>query len=1119
MDNNKKNESATTTTAEQKNNLGYLLQQQQQDSDKKQQQAIVDKESCGEYILIDIIGKGGFGVVYKSLHKTKGHFAAIKKIRITKKKKKNEQNDSQSSLMVEINLLKVLQHHNIVQYYDHIPTNSHSYIIMEFIENGSLEKMIKRHGLLPESLVNTPYWMAPEVITMQGISTACDVWSLGCTIIELLTGTPPYFGLAPAAALYKIVQEDHPPIPQGISGALKDFLLQCFKKDENMRSSARQLLSHPWIKSIQLKNSENQVIKNARMEILSYNAQLQEASVVHQNQQQQNDPTRPRSGKAGPIPIPANNNSSNANIGAGISGSQSPRGASPRGSTLKNSLQQSDPTKQQPHLQQQQSKEKINSLLSKYSEKDSDSDMDIGTGLSSLKLGGGSRLLGNKQFKPKLNKFMEREDDDVNFDDFIVPDGSTTTKLINVKNDKKEWNDEFVNFSDDEDDDKSSESGSGLNLVGGGNNNKSNNNNNNKIKKDGNNQNTDMKLKVKEFSEEWDSEIEDTFDSIALTESTNQRTLNIHDKYKEQVTKTIVDLISMVVPSQSEDILVKTVDKLTDLFQTYPDERRLLISNGEGGVYFRLPIISILEILESPNNPPVLCLLKLINQAIHRDRDVQETICLMNGIPIITNFANKQYPELVREEVSRFVLQLCSFSTSSLNMFIAGSRGCKVLVDLLDSDYFNGFTLIHNSLDSISLIFKMNTASPKTALCHLFAKTPLMYRITLLLSQIFNPADSDTPQQADRKQKIRYPSLSKSSSVQQLSKDQFDKVIAYSVKAADILLFFSTGDSLVKEEMSQDSVLKYIVNILEEIYTWRQIAKDIRSFLLRILKVIKNLSMDPNIRSKLDNAGVIPCLIHYLTSHPGIEKITEIYNQVLHSLYYLLLLDKQRQDKALKSGILNPLLNIINERGPLKELALPILFDFVRSSTHRNILWECNTIDKLLDLIEDRNWFADAIESIATWASHEPTLVYEKLIVEKSSPSSTMSISLKLISILHSSHIKHPSFQKSLLPLLQLINGSMALLVLLLKVGLVRSVIECLKLDSSPVSKITLLKIVGSIVVFLKQQQQNNNNQSFIDIEQKQTLSQTLQEITEKDESEIVKKISISLLSDLNNLK
>ncbi|CAN0167410.1 unnamed protein product [Ectocarpus fasciculatus] len=50
-------------------------------------------------------------------------------------------------------------------------------------------------------VVGTPYWMAPEIIEMTGTTTACDVWSVGCTIIELLEGKPPYFDLPQARSI------------------------------------------------------------------------------------------------------------------------------------------------------------------------------------------------------------------------------------------------------------------------------------------------------------------------------------------------------------------------------------------------------------------------------------------------------------------------------------------------------------------------------------------------------------------------------------------------------------------------------------------------------------------------------------------------------------------------------------------------------------------------------------------------------------------------------------------------------------------------------------------------------------------------------------------------------
>ena len=97
------------------------------------------------------------------------------------------------------------------------------------------------------SVVGTPYWMAPEVIELSGATTASDIWSLGCTVIELLDGKPPYHKLAPMPALFRIVNDDHPPLPEGASPAVRDFLMQCFQKDPNLRVSAKKLLKHAWI--------------------------------------------------------------------------------------------------------------------------------------------------------------------------------------------------------------------------------------------------------------------------------------------------------------------------------------------------------------------------------------------------------------------------------------------------------------------------------------------------------------------------------------------------------------------------------------------------------------------------------------------------------------------------------------------------------------------------------------------------------------------------------------------------------------------------------------------------------------------------------------------------------
>jgi serine/threonine protein kinase len=98
------------------------------------------------------------------------------------------------------------------------------------------------------SIVGTCFWMAPEVIEQKGsISSACDIWSLGSTIIQLLTTKPPYYNFNVFAAMFRIVSDVHPPLPEGISENLVDFLKKCFTKDPHQRFSSKALLNHPWI--------------------------------------------------------------------------------------------------------------------------------------------------------------------------------------------------------------------------------------------------------------------------------------------------------------------------------------------------------------------------------------------------------------------------------------------------------------------------------------------------------------------------------------------------------------------------------------------------------------------------------------------------------------------------------------------------------------------------------------------------------------------------------------------------------------------------------------------------------------------------------------------------------
>ncbi|KAK9470484.1 kinase-like domain-containing protein [Dipodascopsis tothii] len=249
------------------------------------------------YTLGDCLGKGAFGAVYRALNWETGETVAVKQIRLA-----DLPRSEVKTIMTEIDLLKNLKHPNIVEYRAFVKDDDCLYMILEYCENGSLRSIYKRFGKFPETLValyiaqvleglvylhdegvihrdikganiltdksgvvkladfgvatravddfqvvGTPNWMAPEIIELVGATAASDIWSVGCTIIELLEGRPPYHNMEQMPAMFAIVNDAHPPLPDKLSGHVHDFLMQCFQKDPARRSSARKLLRHPWL--------------------------------------------------------------------------------------------------------------------------------------------------------------------------------------------------------------------------------------------------------------------------------------------------------------------------------------------------------------------------------------------------------------------------------------------------------------------------------------------------------------------------------------------------------------------------------------------------------------------------------------------------------------------------------------------------------------------------------------------------------------------------------------------------------------------------------------------------------------------------------------------------------
>lgn len=256
------------------------------------------KNALENFKFEEMIGRGAFATVYKGINLKTNHVVAIKQILLDK-------DQDVQALMGEIDLLKILKHPNIVKYHGFVKTSTSLNVFLEYCAGGSLRQLYKRlNSGLPDhqivsytrlilnglnylhdqgvvhrdvkaanvlitesgdikladfgvatkvssqhqSVVGTPNWMAPEtVLGGEGLCTASDIWSLGATIIELFTMNPPYHDLNPMATLHAIGTDDHPPLPKNISSVARDFLMECFQKQPNLRVSAKVLLKHKWL--------------------------------------------------------------------------------------------------------------------------------------------------------------------------------------------------------------------------------------------------------------------------------------------------------------------------------------------------------------------------------------------------------------------------------------------------------------------------------------------------------------------------------------------------------------------------------------------------------------------------------------------------------------------------------------------------------------------------------------------------------------------------------------------------------------------------------------------------------------------------------------------------------
>ncbi|CAL5389827.1 unnamed protein product [Camellia sinensis] len=259
----------------------------------------------------ELIGCGAFGRVYMGLNIDSGALLAIKQVSIAGNSAAKEKTQAHiRELEEEVNLLENLSHPNIVRYLGTTREDASLNILLEIVPGGSISSLLGKFGSFPESVIRmytkqlllgveylhkngimhrdikganilvdnkgcikladfgaskkvvelatmtgaksmkgTPYWMAPEVILQTGHSFSADIWSVGCTVIEMATGKPPWSQQYQevAALLHIGTTKSHPPIPEHLSAEATDFLLKCLQKEPNLRPAASDLLQHPFV--------------------------------------------------------------------------------------------------------------------------------------------------------------------------------------------------------------------------------------------------------------------------------------------------------------------------------------------------------------------------------------------------------------------------------------------------------------------------------------------------------------------------------------------------------------------------------------------------------------------------------------------------------------------------------------------------------------------------------------------------------------------------------------------------------------------------------------------------------------------------------------------------------